>query len=332
MRTPAALAAGSVLAVALMQPSLAQSPVPAGTNPATVPPMGSAQPAPAAGNVAATVNGEVIRLDEVDSIIKRRSIASAPLTATQTRELRTIIAEGLIDDLLVKQYLRKHGPKIEQAEIDEHMRGLVEGLRRRGQSLAEYCRELGQTEQEIRERWISLAQFAKLVEREASPDRLKAFYEAYKDYFDRVEVRTSHIVIRVNPKAPPGERVAAREKLTRIRNEIQAGRITFADAARKHSFCPTAPNGGDLGYITRRDSIVDDALAQAAFTLPVGTISEPVETEYGIHLVQSLDRKPGQSTRYKQVEDFVKDCYAEDARRALTLKLRKDAVIQLSIP
>jgi peptidyl-prolyl cis-trans isomerase C len=289
-------------------------------------------PPAAAGAIAATVNGETIRLEEVDAQIKRRPPVGGPLTAAQARELRLAVTHDLTDDLLVKQYMRKHGPKVDPAEVENHLRALADAQRKQGKTLADYLRETGQTEAQVREAWTALLQFARLVEKEATPDRLRKYYEAYKEHFDRVEVRVSHIVVRVGPKAPVGERQAAREKLAKLKAEIAAGAVTFADAAKKHSFCPSAPAGGDLGYITRRDGVADEGFARAAFALKVGEVSDPVDTDFGVHLIRATDRKPGTPSTFEKAVELVKDCYADDVRRALIEKLRKEATIQVTVP
>lgn len=321
MRRTASLAAGAVLLALTAGPAAAQAPK---ADPPKTP--------PADPTVAATVNGEPIRLDEVDAQIKRRPPVAGPLTAAQVRELRLAVVHDLIDDRLVKQYMRKHGPKIDPAEVENHLRALADAQRRQGKTVADFFRETGQTEAQARETWTALLQFRHLVEKEATPDRLRKYYEAYKDHFDRVEVRVSHVVIRVGPTAPAGERVAAREKLAKVRAEVSSGAVTFADAAKKYSFCPSAPNGGDLGYITRRDGVADEAFARAAFALKVGEVSQPVDTEFGVHLILATDRKPGTPSAFEKCLDAVKDCYADDVRQALTEKLRKEATVRVTVP
>jgi parvulin-like peptidyl-prolyl isomerase len=278
------------------------------------------------------VNGEVIRLEAVDAQIGRRPPIGGPLTAPQLRDLRTAVAQDLVDELLFKHYMRKNGPQIPAAEIDRHIRALAEGLRRQGKTPAEYYKELGQTEAQIRESWATLLQFAKLVEKEASADRLRKYYEAYKDYFDRVEVRVSHVMLRAGLAASAEERAAAREKLLALRADILAGKVAFSDAARKYSICPSAERGGDLGFTTRRDGIADEAVTRVAFALKPGEVSEPVESEFGVHLVMPTDRKPGTPSTFEAVTELVRDCYAEDVRQALVAKLRKEANVRITVP
>lgn len=286
---------------------------------------------PPAPNVAATVNGEVIRLDQVDALL-RRSPVRGPLTNSQAQRLRREVVEDMIDDLLLRQFLRQHGPKVEQVEVEKHFRGLAAALQRQGKSLAEFYRETGQTEAQVRDTWATMFQFQKYADQQAKDADLRKYFETNRDFFDGTTVRVSHIVIRVSPSAPVGERVAAHEKLTAIRADLVAEKITFADAAKKHSICPTAPAGGDLGIIGRRDGDVDEAVAKAAFALKVGEVSQPVDTDFGVHLVRVAERKAGPPVTFEKVKDLVRECYAGDIRRSLVAVLRQKATIQVTIP
>jgi peptidyl-prolyl cis-trans isomerase C len=297
-----------------------------------VSPVAAAQAPPTEAPVAATVNGEVIRLDQVDAVIRRMRVADGPLSASQVKGLRQAVVQDLIDDVLLRQHMRRHGPKVEPAELDKHMAALAVSLRRQGKSLAEYCREAGRTEAQVRDAWATLVQFQRYVDQQATDEKLRTYHAANKDLFDRVTVRVGHVVVRVGPDAPPTERAAARQKLAAVRSEIAAGKLTFADAARKYSMCPSAPKGGDLGFIGLRDPAVDEAVTRAAFALKPGEVSEPIDGEFGVHLVQATERKPGTSVAFEKVADLVRECYAEDVRQGLVGLLRKQATIEVTLP
>jgi peptidyl-prolyl cis-trans isomerase C len=94
--------------------------------------------------------------------------------------------------------------------------------------------------------------------------------------FDCKEVRACHILVKT------------KEQADQIREEIVNGR-SFAAAAQQYSICPSGAQGGDLGYFSR--GMMVPAFEKAAFTLPVGEISEPVETEFGWHLIMVTDKK-----------------------------------------
>jgi parvulin-like peptidyl-prolyl isomerase len=283
-------------------------------------------------NVAATVNGEIVRLDEVDAALKRSVPLDAPLTAAQTKRLRAEILDELVDERLLAQFLARSGPKIPPADIERAMQALSASLRKRKQTLADHLRDVGLTEQQVREQWTRVLQLQRLIEARATEAELRKYYADNKDAFENATVRASHIVIRLGPNATPGERAAAADTLAKLRTAIAKGEIDFATAAKKHSVCPSAKTGGDLGPIARKDSHVDEAFATAAFALKVGEVSEPVETDLGLHLIRVTERRAGTPTTFEKSIEHVRDLYAEDLRRTLLEKLRKDAKIQRSLP
>lgn len=311
MRPPFAL---SLAALAVATAALAQPPAP------------KADP-----SVAATVNGETITLADVDAVLKH-TLPLTPLTTTQRRQMRIEVLSDMIDDLLVRQFLRKNGPKVDPAEIDAQLKAFAAKLQQDGKSLAEWLKETGQTEAQVRESWTSAMQLTGYVKLNTTEEQLKAYFAANKDHFDRVEVKVRHIVLRVNKSAPATERAAAKEKLDALRAEIAAGKVDFAAAARKLSHCPSAPTGGDIGYIPRKGGLVDEAFCKAAFALKAGELSGVVETDFGLHLLQVTDRKPGTPATYETSATDVLDSYSDDFRAELIAKLRKQGQIQITVP
>jgi peptidyl-prolyl cis-trans isomerase C len=91
------------------------------------------------------------------------------------------------------------------------------------------------------------------------------------------EVKASHIL------------VADKEACEQLRAEIVGGTLTFEDAAKQHSKCPSGANGGDLGFFGRGRMVPQ--FDKVAFDLPVGEISEAVQTQFGWHLLVVTDAR-----------------------------------------
>ena len=307
-------------ALASAAPAFAQTPP--STPPAAV------QPAQGA---AATVNGESIPLAEVDAFI-RAKFPVTPLTAAQTRQMRIEIVSDMVDDLLLKQFLRKSGMKAEPAEIEQHFKALADSLAKQKKTLADFYKETGQTEAQVRDTWTTMIQLAKYVREQVKDEQLKEYYAANKDHFDRVEVKVSHVVVRVGASAPPAERAAAKQKLETLRAEVVGGKLPFADAAKKHSQCPSAQDGGDLGYIARKGGLVDEQFSKAAFAQKVGEVGPVVETDFGVHLIRVTDRKPGTPSEFEKCVEEVRETFIDDYRTELIAKLRKQGQVQITVP
>ncbi|MGL6073791.1 MAG: peptidylprolyl isomerase [Fimbriiglobus sp.] len=282
--------------------------------------------------VAAKVNGETILLAEIDVVLKKYPSAAGPLTDSQAKQLREEVLQDFIDDLLVQQYVKQHGPKVEAAEVDKLWAGLTESLKKQGKTVPEYLKEHGITEAQAREQWRQNLQYQKWVESQAKEPELKAYFTKYLAVFERSTIRVSHIMLRVSPGSPPGERATAKAKLDDIRGQILAGKLLFADAAKKFSVDSSASKGGDLGFISRRDPLVEESFAAVAFSMPVNGLSEVVETRFGLHLIWVMEKKAGTPTTFEKSLDLVRENFAEDLRVQLVAELRKKAVISTHIP
>src|SRR5262249_26879423 len=146
------------------------------------------------------------------------------------------------------------------------------------------CNDTGQTEAQVREGIMHQRQWAHLCQSRISDTELRRYYDENKEFFDRVQVRASHIVLRVPPNSTEAQRQALRDDLLALRQDILAGKIDFTEAAKKHSQCPSAPQGGDIGFFSRK-GMLHEAFAKAAFALKPGEISDVVQTDYGLHLI-----------------------------------------------
>jgi len=90
------------------------------------------------------------------------------------------------------------------------------------------------------------------------------------------EVRASHILVGTEQEAND------------LKARIEAGE-SFADLAKQYSSCPSGKSGGDLGYFKKGQMV--KPFEDAAFSLPVNKVSNPVKTQFGYHLIEVTDRK-----------------------------------------
>ncbi len=116
------------------------------------------------------------------------------------------------------------------------------------------------------------------------------YYETNKDSLpdlpERIDV--NHILITEKPS--PVSKQQTYEHLMSIRNDILDGKISFEDAAREYSQDPgSAEDGGDLGFMPKGTFVLE--FEKAAHSLEPGELSEPVETQFGYHLIQSVEKR-----------------------------------------
>lgn len=129
-----------------------------------------------------------------------------------------------------------------------------------------------------------------------------------------VQTRTRHILIRPNELVPEAE---ALRRLRQIRERVSRGSDEFADLARQYSVDGSAGRGGDLGWVYPGDTVPEFERAMNA--LQPGQISEPVRTDFGLHLIQVLERRTDavstervraaarQALRERRIQETVQD-------------------------
>ncbi|HUT44633.1 MAG TPA: peptidylprolyl isomerase, partial [Sedimentisphaerales bacterium] len=142
-------------------------------------------------------------------------------------------------------------------------------------------------------------------------EEAQKYYNENPKFFNKPELaRVSHILIKPefidpnsDPNADPNEAKAiARKKAEDLLEQIKGG-ADFAELAKSHSACPSAPQGGDLGFFPRGE--MDSAFENAAFELEIGQISDVVETKYGYHIIKATDHKDASTTSLEQAKDDI---------------------------
>jgi parvulin-like peptidyl-prolyl isomerase len=293
-------------------------------------PTGGVAPA-AATKPVAVVNGEAIPMAELEAVLKQAGPSAVSMPEEQRKAAQRQALAMLIDDALMHQFLTKESPNVSPEEVERKLFELDAGLKKENRSLAEFCRDKGLTEVQIRTNIGYTLRWHAYARQHVTDAMVEKYYGDFKDFFDGVTVKASHIVLRVPPTAPAADQQTAREKLTALRAQIIAGKLDFAEAAKANSQCPSAPGGGDIGYFPRK-WVVDEAFAKAAFALKVGDVSDVVQTEYGLHLIKVTDHKAGQNSEFVKIKEDVREFCTEDVRQSLLARMRKEAKIEVNLP
>jgi len=112
----------------------------------------------------------------------------------------------------------------------------------------------------------------------------------------KVEIRASHILIKVDENASPEDTLRAYNRLMALRKRIEAGEDFNAVAKSKGGSedQSVVRNGGDLGYFTAFQMVFP--FEEAAYTTPVGSVSMPIRTRFGYHIIKVTDKRPARGT------------------------------------
>lgn len=145
-------------------------------------------------------------------------------------------------------------------------------------------------------------------------------------------IRASHILIKSSRDDDFKKRSAALNKAKDIKRRLDAGE-DFETVAKKYSEGPSAPNGGDLGEFTRGQMVPE--FEKAAFALPVGGVSDPVETQFGYHIIQVQEKKAERKMRFDDLKmdlaNFLYQKKGQERFEGFVAELRKKADVKVSI-
>jgi parvulin-like peptidyl-prolyl isomerase len=264
----------------------------------------------AADSPLATVNGTAITASEVDAEMQRdrqrRLAAGQKPAGRDSGDSRQEVLERLVERELLYQAARKSGVAVTPAEIDDQYDQLaarhtgpggVEAVLKRNRTTPEAVKS------EIR-RALMIARFLdREVARQAavSPAEVRAYYDANPAEFAVPEqIRAGHIMLENHFDMSVQEH--NRNLLASIRQRVMVGEA-FGMLAQQYSQDTTGKTGGDLGYISR--GRMPPAFDEAAFGLEIGTVSDIVQTDLGLHLIMVWDRKPATKLPFGNVEKHL---------------------------
>ena len=145
--------------------------------------------------------------------------------------------------------------------------------------------------------------------------------------FTAQQTRARHILLRVSAQLPAQ---AAAQRLAEFKREIQSATKTFEQLARENSEDGSAAQGGDLGW-TSPGSFVPE-FEEAMNALPLGGLSEPLVSRFGVHLIQVLERRQvalDLKQQREQARNILREQRFEEAYSDWVRDLRGRAYIEL---
>lgn len=256
--------------------------------------------------VIARVGGEYVLLSNLEEqFALASSQAAEPLPATARCEM---LDQILVGKLLLNQS-KLDSIEVSEGEVERQLNARIDRiLGYMGGSIEQFEDYYGQSitatkegfREDLREKIAIERMRGSVVSQvKVTPAEVKQFFaEIPRDslpYFN-AEVEVGEVVAKPEPNQDTKDITIAR--LEDIRERIDAGELTFEEAARKYSMDGSARGGGDLGW-TKRGKFVPEFEA-VAYNLTPGEISEVTESEFGYHLIR-LEERRGNSIRVSHV-------------------------------
>ena len=197
-----------------------------------------------------------------------------------------------------------------------------------GQSLEKVLASIGSNMSEFKRSIKHSLALEKYFYNKLDDKTLEKYFDGNKSLFNGESVKVCHILIDTRNMKTQEELSHALEQIKNIRKEIDIG-AAFDEMANKYSNCPSAQNGGDLGFIQRKGNLAR-SFSDAAFSLRIGQVSEPVQTEYGYHLIKVTEKKEGAHVKFGDVKQKVRLAVLDEETLKLLSQLHKAAQIVIN--
>ncbi len=246
--------------------------------------------------VVAQVGGETILLNEIDDnyLGQTRGMTNIP------PDLKCQIFEGLLMQKLLTNQAKIDSVKVSDEQVEGQLNARFDRvLAYMNNDMAQfeeyYGKSVNEMKDELREdlkdQMLADEMKNKVVDKiTITPSEVKAYFKSIPrdslPYYNS-EVEYSELIFYPKPNKMERQRVI--DKLNSIRQRIVENGEKFEDLAKKFSMDGSAAAGGDLGW-AKRGAFVPEFEA-TAFNLEEGQVSSIVETEFGFHLIQLLERR-----------------------------------------
>lgn len=225
--------------------------------------------------VLASVNGKPITEDDVNRFI---AALGRNAQAYNNPQGRAAVLEQLIAQRLFLLDAQRNLYEREQAFKDQ-LAAVKEQL------LMEYA--IGKCVESVR----------------VTEDDVRGYFDSHKEEFEGEEtVNASHIL------------VDSEEKATELLTAINAGEISFEDAAKANSTCPSSAQGGNLGDFGRGQMVPE--FDTACFEMEEGEVRGPVKTQFGYHLIRLNKKNAAEPLSYNDVRAQLYEQFTREKQQA----------------
>ena len=257
------------------------------------------------------------------------------LSEDELSKLGRQLVENLIHRELIHQKAQQKKIKIRNRWVDKSFAEFKAKLR----TTSAYKTYLGQAHLD-EAKFKSLIQKGLIVRRllrrevlrqiKVSEAEMQAFYRKNPEFFRRQEqIRIRQIMIANEASDNISKRGDALLRIQSIQTQLHSGG-NFAALALEFSEDSSRSNGGDLGYLERGQII--KSLADVAFSLESGQVSDIVESRLGFHLIQMVDKIPSSQMAYRNTRTKIERTLRRNKEKEATdnylAKLKRQSSIQ----
>ncbi len=251
--------------------------------------------------VAAIVDENIILKSDVAQLVQMtlfQQRINPQLEPEKLIKLQEEVLQSMIDQKIILEMAKLDSIEVTEREVEQALDQQIDNMIAQAGSEENAEKMLGQSlrslrkeyQQDMEERLITERYQQQLLNNiSISRQEVAEFFDTYEDSLPNfpTQVHLWHILNTVEPGDE--SRTNTLNQLNEIKSRLEYGE-SFEELAATYSQDPgSASRGGDLGYV-RRGALVPEFEA-VAFTLEEGKISDPVQTQFGYHLIQTLEKQ-----------------------------------------
>ncbi len=281
------------------------------------------------------VNSRVITQSQFDARIDQTVRESgAPPSPAKGEEMKKSVMDELVNEALLEDRAKELDLVTSDAEIEDQIKRLKEQNNvTTDEDFQKGLAQSGLTIDRLRDQLRRTVTLQRVVGREVnskvdlSDDALRIIYEREKETWKVPE--KAHLAEILVSNGDDPARAARRAKEA---SDLVRGGAKFEAVARDYSDGATKARGGDLGTVARGELTAE--IDKAVFSLPVGTVSDPIGTKFGWHLVKVIEKFP---VSYKPFADVKAQLLKREQETQFQKKLaeyldklKREAVIRVS--
>ena len=280
--------------------------------------------------IAAIVGDEIILVSEINSLVAQYALQNKINLSDKPnlyKELSQKFLQNRIDEKLLLIQADEDTIKADEDRVDQTLDQQINYMVQQAGSMEKleeyYGAPIAKVKKDFKKQIenkfrIDLLKQRRFGDTKISRREVEDFYKNYSDSLPTIPptVDISHILIQLNPSEESLKEAYA--KISKIQQQLKDG-ADFAELAKKYSEDPgSASRGGDLGFVSRGDFVKE--FEEVAFSLKEGEYSDIVQTQFGFHIIQLLE-KQGEKVHVRHILIQVQP--TENDKQAVIQKLKE---------
>lgn len=253
-------------------------------------------------DIIASVDGNPVYVGELNLILAER-FRNQPLDSIDV-DLKRATCHLLAQRRLALRALRKVGGEPLAQMVQNEIDAFIMEAKRRGSTLQHQAKARSSDAASLLVDLSWRVAWGAYLKSKLTDENLRRYFEKNATSYNGTRYRISQIFIRPASTSEV-DIVASVKSLSSLASEIQTAgerEIAFADAARQYSESSTAQSGGDLGWV-ESDGDLPAGLMKEVRKLPVGSVSRPLRSPLGVHLLFLHELEKGSLT-FEELTDI----------------------------